>query len=263
MNQTPGLLVVGGHARSGTTMLTKLLNSHPKIFVSNEFKNCLRFDLPYQEHLAGLRSNWIKYPIIEAYPGVNRVGLRIQSYRFSRQYQRHLSAYGDQVIGDHEIRTTLGKIYPSATLVGDKMPHYVFSLRRRRGLSGVTQLVIYRDVRDVVRSAIQMSKTSWQKSHFVENVNTPRKVAKKWVDAITKMRRNVDATIVVQYEKLVTDTPVVVSDLANQLSVDASGFDLTDIRSSSIGLYRGGLSEEDLRQVIEVAGPTMEQLGYV
>jgi hypothetical protein len=34
-------------------------------------------------------------------------------------------------------------------------------------------------------------------------------------------------------------------------------------RTDSISKYKQGLTEEELADVIEIAGPTMEQLGYM
>ncbi len=45
--------------------------------------------------------------------------------------------------------------------------------------------------------------------------------------------------------------------------MDPSAFDQTRVRATNVGKYETGLSGEEIDRVVEVAGPTMERLGYL
>jgi hypothetical protein len=50
--------------------------------------------------------------------------------------------------------------------------------------------------------------------------------------------------------------------MAEWLDVDPSGFDSERVFGSSVGSYRRGLTTKELDEVLAVAGPTLERLGY-
>lgn len=51
--------------------------------------------------------------------------------------------------------------------------------------------------------------------------------------------------------------------LGNWLGVDPSGFPKELILDDSIGKYKSGLTDEELTDVMKIAGPTMARLRYV
>ena len=74
--------------------------------------------------------------------------------------------------------------------------------------------------------------------------------------------RHRDTLCVMRYEDLIKDKDRELKVLGEWLGVDPAGFDAEMIRDTSIGKYENGLSDEDLRMVMDIAGPTMAKMGY-
>jgi hypothetical protein len=151
----------------------------------------------------------------------------------------------------------LGRLFPGAQLVGDKKPTYLNTLINFEQ-ADTFYVLIYRDGRDVVQSALNRS---WPKGS--ERFSTAVKAAKNWVSAIEIMEENRERFHIIRYEDLATHPKVELSRLAEYLKVDPDGFKSRMIKSSSIGKYREKLTEEQINEVVEVAGPTLERLGYL
>jgi hypothetical protein len=62
---------------------------------------------------------------------------------------------------------------------------------------------------------------------------------------------------------LINQPDVELKTLGSWLGVDPTGFPKEIIRDTSIGKYNIGLSDKELATVMEVAGPTMSQFGYI
>ena len=66
----------------------------------------------------------------------------------------------------------------------------------------------------------------------------------------------------VRYEDLVADAPAVLTRVAEVLGVDPGGFAVDSPHRNSVGRYRSRLAREELRDVEQIAGPTLARLGY-
>jgi len=193
---------------------------------------------------------------------LSRTQRRLQSGLFLFRYLIGLRCYRNTLIGAREVEAVLRRLFPHATIVGDKFPLYVFDLDKLVTVPDLFRVIIYRDCRDVTRSALEMSRTKWRGRRFAERLGTAEKVAREWVRAIELMERHADQVHVIRYEELVAAPQPVLEALGKYLGVDPQGFRHQRIHVTSVGKYRQGLSEHDLRDVIAIAGPTMERLGY-
>lgn len=263
-NEThPKLLIVGGQPRSGTTMLWTLCNSHPEIQLSFEFRNFSRLGKSYRFYIERLRKSWWKWDYLgqKKYRwdlfGMLRNGL------FLVRYLGHLVAYRSQKIDFPVVRDILHKIFPDVIIVGDKFPPYIHKVETFAEMDGLYPAIIYRDVRDVVQSTLIQSSTKWKRKKFSQNLNSPSKIAARWVKAIDKMEKYADNLHVIRYEELVTTPEAVLIQLADYLDVDPAGFNHTLIRTTSIGKYRSVLSDDQIAEIMQIAGPTMKRLGYL
>ena len=143
------------------------------------------------------------------------------------------------------------------------MPGYVFLLDDLAAYESLRGVVIYRDGRDVVSSTLQKARTQWKDLPWVTNLDTARKVATNWVTAVDAMDRNAARIHSIRYEGLVRDTAATLDVLADWLDVDPGGFPPTPGVADSIGKHRGGLTEAELDDVMEIAGPALARLGCV
>ncbi len=64
------------------------------------------------------------------------------------------------------------------------------------------------------------------------------------------------------YEELVANPAAVMTGIGEWLGVDPGGFPTGQIRVSSVGKYRNGLTDKELETVTAVAGGTLSKLGY-
>ena len=259
----PKPLIVCGHQRSGTTLLAALCSSHPDIALTFEFSNFMKLDMSYREYVSVLRKDWMKRRIISIRGHRGQFRKRIDSAIFLTRYLMELQRYRRQEISLSIVTDVLHRIFPSAPVVGDKKPTYVFHLDQLANIGELYRLVIYRDCRDVARSAIEKSQTSWRQKKIGQHLNTAEKVAESWVSAIETMERHAKKIHAIRYEELVTDPQLVFTALGNWLGVDPQGFRHNMIRDSSVGKHKKGLSDQEEREIIRIAGPTMERLGYL
>jgi sulfotransferase family protein len=252
------VLLIGGQARSGTTLLGRLCNSHPEITLTNEFGYFYALGGNYIDHSRLLlKELWCKI----------REGNLWDSdmYAFVLNYLIKMRRYRKSLIDIAAIETTLRSIFPKASIVGDKAAGYVFELDRFVATSGVACSIIFRDCRDVTSSTLESVRTKWRKTHWTQTIDTAEKVAKSWVRSMEVMEHHKDRIHIIRYENLVGEPKRELEALAKWLKVDFSGFPETAIRSirdTSIGKYKTGLKLEELKTVIEIAGPTMARLGY-
>ena len=154
-------------------------------------------------------------------------------------------------------------VFPDVRLIGDKHPDYVYVLDELTQANGLYCIVIYRDVRDVASSALEKARTAWRGYDWAqEHFGTAEGVAERWVHSISLMRRHADKVHLIRYEDLVADPRAVLTKLGEYLDVDSDRFDYHIIRADSVARYRDYLSKEELEDVMRIAGPTMERLGY-
>lgn len=256
------VLVIGGHIRSGTTLLRNLCNSHPEIEITNEFNYFSGLGKSYTEHRRILlkrlwgetKSRGIKLPSL------------FGDYAFVTRYLFKIRGFRQNTIDAIAIESTLRSIFPKAHIIGDKTPRYVFLLDKLVAERGLSNLVIFRDCRDVASSVLVRIRSKWRKKHWKYNVDTAEKIAGRWVRGIEIMERNKDKIHIIRYEDLVLEPKRELIKLAKWLGVDPAGFSdsmVSNIRKRCIGKYKTALTKEELRTVMAIAGPMMEKLGYI
>jgi len=255
-------LLIGGHPRSGTSLLQELCNAHPDLFISFEFGNFLSLNRPlpvYRKRL--LKRIWrIKdVSIIADDHGLRR---RLSSLRcalrFLWQIQR---AAGDRVRLE-VIERAVRKSFRPRPIVGDKYPGYVFQLDRLTKFRGIHMLIIYRDCRDVASSTLRKVRTDWAGRRWTQHYDTAEKVGERWVEAIRQMEAHMDRVFAIRYENLVREPQGELARMGQWLGVDPAGFPLERVRDTSIGKFRQGLTPQELEELLAVAGPAMARRGY-
>lgn len=280
-------LIVCGHQRSGTSLLQRLCDHHPDIFMTNEFGNF--FDLHeslgmYRRKIlkrwwqAGNRSffspdmRWGVVEFSEVEPDVKRTNLFLrtihkplqinmcQNLWFVARYLFQISKNHQECINPQIIEAALLNIFPTCRVVGDKHPDYVFILDKLVQTSDLSCVVIYRDPRDMVNSVIK-AYTLWGK-WWGSELTVAEEIAKRWVQTIELIEHYVDKIHIIRYEELVSNPQPVLTELALWLDVDPKGFKYQMVRNTSVGKHRQTLADQDLANVLRVAGPTMERLGY-
>jgi hypothetical protein len=256
-------LVIGGHARSGTTLLTRMCNLHPQIQVTMELHNFASLNVGYWEHLRGLRLNWYRFGYIGRTGREAPFHSKLRSAAFLAQYLLLLFPSSGGLIGVGEIERVLHAIFPQARVVGDKFPRYVFRLDDLAREAGLQRVIIYRDGRDVVSSTLQKVRTAWKDIPQWRGIRTASQAAQQWVRAIQEMEKHRSQAYCVRYESLVGYPAAELKALGEWLGVDPGGFSPGRVHAGSVGKYRQGLSPEELEMVLEVAGPTLERLGYL
>lgn len=257
-------LLICGHQRSGTTLLSHVLGYHPEVQLTVEFGNFLGVGLSRGEYVRFLLDRWwvLKRRNNLLIPFKLRRLNFLRNHVFIPRYLLAYSRYGVQPVTAASIESSLRHIFPHAKVVGDKFPDYLFHLRQLTAAGEVEPLVIYRDCRDVASSTLRQARTKWRDAEWVKWLDTPEKVAQRWVWAIQIMEQNADRIHIVRYEDLVTNPNPVLRAIGTWLGVEPSGFSPRRIATDKIGKYRSGLNPEELKTVIDVAGPTMERLGY-
>jgi hypothetical protein len=144
---------------------------------------------------------------------------------------------------------------------GDKYPDYWFSIDSLAKHPHLIAIVIIRDPRDVVSSTLIKARGAWRNSWPAE-MRDAEAVARRWVQMVDAVRRNLTRILVVHYEAFTADPGRVLPDVATALALDPSGFDASSVHRKSVGKYREKLSAAELREVLAVAGEHMRELGY-
>ncbi len=260
-------LVICGFQRSGTTLMRNLSTMHPDIEVTNELVNFL-----WMEHSRGLymrkfirhcykRANK-RYPIRKI---VSQIPLKVQieNYIFVIKYLFNLHRVVKKNINFSDVEQVLKAMFPHTRIHGDKFPYYIFKLDELVKLNNVSCAVIYRDCRDVVSSFLLMVRSKWRKEKWIKDQSTASQIALKWVSAIDSMERNQDKIHIIRYEDLVTNPEQELGTYAKWLGVDPDGFNGQIVRSSSIGKHKTGLTDKELADVLDIAGPTLKRLNYL
>ena len=245
-------------------MLQSLCAGHPQMAMAREFGNFAELGKDYLvyaryvlKRLARINAKWTVAP----WPV--RMPFRVPvNSMFVVRYLYHLSRLGAAAIGPNEAEAALTAMFPSRSPVGDKWPDYIWILDGLANAPNLRCVVIYRDCRDVTSSTLRLARTVWRRRHFVGSLNTAPKVAKRWVECIEIMERNADKVFVLRYEELVRRPEVHLRNMGEWLGVDPDGFPAHVVRDTSVGKFRTGLTEQELAEIDDIAGPTMARLGY-
>lgn len=257
-------MVICGHPRSGTTLLNRICDEHPDIKMTFEFGNFQFIGISYSKYMKKIFKRWRikrRSTVLWHYQDLSKN--RLYSDLFIIRYLFKIYKNNTGIVDLSAIEQALYSIFPEVSIVGDKFPGYFRNLDQFSKLDGLYRLVIYRDCRDVVRSVLDECRTSWRNKKFAERLNSPRKAAINWVNAIEAMERNNDKIFKIRYEDFVQNSDNVFSGLGEWLDIDPSGFKSNIIRDTSIGKYKKELSGKDLETIIEIAGPAMKRCGYL
>jgi hypothetical protein len=255
--------IIGGHPRSGTTMLFRLCRDHPQIGITGEFKCFRKLETRFPTYVTGLEKKWREKSFIGRLDRYPPWPYRVRSGWFLARFWllMRLRIWRRPVrVADVEavLRTLTGK-----AVVGDKYPRYVFWLKRLSSFPDLKRIMIARDGRDVVSSFLRKVRTRWRNLPVARSENTARRIAERWVEAEENIERYRNSLFVVRYEEFVRDPIPALRGMAEYLGVDPAGFRRTDIRSDSVGNFRSGLTPDEMRDVMEIAGATLDRLGYL
>ncbi len=255
--------IIGGHPRSGTTMLFRLCRDHPQIGITGEFKCFRKLGTQFPVYITGLEKKWREKSFIyrmdrgAPWPFRARSGAFLAGYwilmRF-RVLRRPVQVADVEAV----LRTLLRK-----PVVGDKYPRYVFQLDRLGAFPDLKRIMIHRDGRDVVSSFLKKIRSTWKELPVAKTENTARRIAQRWVESEENIDRNRGSLFVIRYEELVRNPAPILDGMAEYLGVNPAGFRMTDIHGHSIGKFRDGLTADELRDVLDVAGATLSRLEYL
>ena len=260
MNE-PIAVIIGGHPRSGTTLLNHLCNSHPDITTTFEFKSFAGIQSRSKRYLRLLSDPEKIKPILQQ-PNIHLQKNRQASEDFYIKFTQSIPTLRNPVIQFADVYSAYRYALPDVRVFGDKYPGYVFMLDKFANIPELRKVIIYRDPRDVAISTLEKAHNEWKGKSFGRKLNTADKVAVNWVKAIEAMEKHAGSIHIIRYEELIRDPQSILSTLGVYLGVDPDGFDYSKIRRSSVSRYRTGLSPEEIYQIEEIAGQTMESLGY-
>jgi hypothetical protein len=255
-------LVIGGHYRSGTTLIATLCDRHPDMRMTFEFRCFVGINTSYRRHMQHLRKNWYVRGML--YKASRRAWwLRVPSGLFLANYSLRLLRYAGQPIGVAQIDHVLHELFPRARIVGDKVPRYVFNLGVLSREPGLKRLMIYRDGRDVVSSMLVKLRGSWSSLPMARKLDSVDKIAAQWVQSVQTMEEHRASVYAMRYEDLVQQPRQTLDAMSVWLGMDPAGFQEDIVRETSIGKYRTGLTAGELKAVETVAGPTLARLNYI
>ena len=260
-------MIITGHQRSGTTLLWTLCNQHPEILLTLEFGNFKGINASTPAYLSQLglwawRRGSRLQPILYK-PNLKPWECRLRNHAFFSRYAWRILRAAKPRVDAALVTSVLQEMLGHSGIVGDKYPHYIHHMDNLVGNRGLSVLVIYRDCRDVVNSVLEKVRTDWSSFAFAKQINSAPKIALKWKQAIEAMERCADQCHVIRYEDLVEHPEETLAELGGWLGVDPRGFPAGWVRKSSVGKYRSGLTAGELKETLDIAGPTMQRLGYV
>jgi hypothetical protein len=254
--------IIGGHPRSGTTMLFRLCRDHPQIGITGEFRCFRRLDTRIPVYLRGLHWKWYNRPFLGRMGRRAPLEDRLRSGVFMLQYLLLLALRsGIRPVSAADVEWILRRLF-RRPVVGDKYPRYVFQLDRLCKIPDLRRIMIYRDGRDVVSSFLYKIRTTWKNLPVARTENTARIIAGRWEESMAAIERNREKLLVIRYEEMVSNPAPFLAAMSEYLGVDPEGFRPGKIHDQSIGKYRTGLTASELEDVIETAGGTLSRLGY-
>lgn len=202
----PKVVAIGGAARSGTTMLVRVLNSHPEVTITSEFGSFEMLGTTFYRHILNARKRWWSNPLLS----VSRKSLwsnnKTYNLIFLIRYIVKLLPYWQAPITGRVLRKALSDIFPDQRIIGDKLPNFVVQLEELTKIENVYPVIIYRDPRDVARSWIDKVETgSWSSwPHGKRPEDVIQVFAPYWVNGIEAIQAHADELFVVCYEGSVT-----------------------------------------------------------
>ena len=257
--QSPSSFIIGGHPRSGTTLLAELCNSHPDIGVTFEYRSFRNIGKRYSEYRRHLRRDFVQRPILREPGKYRRI---VKSFLLHYRFTRSVRKYADHQVNLQAVVRAYGDVF-QRSVVGDKWPAYIFNLQALTSLADLKRIIIYRDCRDVALSAVKMATTAWPDDRLGGQLDTVQKATMRWVEAMRQLEEYEDNVHTIRYETLVQQPQQTLTRLGEYLQVDPGEFQSQMIHSRSVGKHKGELSEEQLKQIETIAGSLLEKYGYL
>lgn len=243
-------------------MLGWLLSQHPQVTITHEHRSFLQLGAPRAAYLSELRADdHIARPLVPLRRGNRLLGPFI-SWWYAQRFNSLVRRAASPEVTIEELAAHYARLFPNRLLVGDKFPRYVFKLERLLSHRSLIGLVIYRDPRDVVVSTLRQTAGAWRDKPFRQRLDTPAKIAAKWVEAVKMLEANQQRLLSVRYEELVTRPEAVLRQLASELGLEPLWGRINGVRTASIGRYRDELTLEQIEEVESIAGQMMQRLGY-
>ena len=264
------VLLIGGHVRSGTTLLWRVCNSHPDIRLTYEFNNFSAIGVNSTEHtrrvfrrmqLKGLFS----YNFLDTRKKLNLLNnmkKTINNNIFILKYLYYINR-AKKVVRLDDVGLGLRRIFSDKIIVGDKYPHYVFLLDRFIQQENLLILIIYRDCRDVVSSTLKNVRTIWKNQKWIHEYDTAEKISKKWIESVKIMESHKEKIHLVKYENLITDTENEIESIGTYLGLQFPETYKVQIRNDRSGNYMNYLTDDEIKSIMNVAGPDLSRLGYL
>jgi LPS sulfotransferase NodH len=199
---------VAGMPRSGTTLLSTMLDAHPEISIAPETHFFTRSPAPLADASATVRDQTLEF--LRAEPGVQDMNLSAEEWREIRRLAGPEARPVDLFAA--LVRTYAART--GAPVWGEKTPDHLAHLPdMAEAFPGAVFIVITRDPRDVYLS--QQSMT-WNRDTIVETAWTWRQYAMATVDYRSQYAgRFLD----IQYEDLLRDPASNLSDICERLEV--------------------------------------------
>lgn len=258
-------LIIGGFPRSGTTLVRSLCHEHPEVMLTMEFDNLTVVGQSPKRFVYNTLLQWwnnrTRSFLVQG-QDETRLASVVKSHIFVTRYLTSLGLHARRRVAVADIESALRSVFPAATVVGDKMPSYVFRLAELVQIDGLVRVIIYRDCRDLTSSVLRMARTEWQGKPFTRRLDTADKIANRWVQAIDLMEEHAAKLHTIRYEDLVQGPGYQLDALARLLGIDPAAFPIAMVRKDGTGKYHDGLSRDELETVMQIAGPSMARLGY-
>jgi hypothetical protein len=274
MAQSSPILILGIN-RSGTTLLSMMLDAHSRIAIPHES----HFFVSYYQGRASLNFS------DEA--GRREVVARILAEPFVRSWDRPVTAAEVDLSRCHDLASTIDEVYRvyarhfGKDIWGDKTPAYVTDIHVLNALFPDARFVhLIRDGRDVALSII---KQPWGPSDFLSAVRTWAETV-RWARKMLRMLPD-DRHIELRFEDLVSDPQTQLERLTHFFGVDFEPGMLTEYtrnapekvgdflnkhhvhlgkgpQRSQAFKWQSALGPSDQAVAYELAGSVLEELGY-
>lgn len=252
-------MIITGHPRSGTTLLTSIIASHPETRVSFEFRNFF-VPKPYPDYIKRLRSDWYKRRLTEGDVRDTMLNWKktLKSMYFYYAFRFYMREFRNQTVTLDNLRHVLYRVYSNAKIIGDKFPPYARNLDQLITHENCRLVFIYRDVRDVIPSAIRhfSDEEPSQTTHQIE------KFATSWVEVMQKAHQYREKLHLIRYENLLANPKDELQHLGAYLNIDAEKFDSSFIRQDNKGKFKSELTNTQIQVIQKIAGQTMDLWGY-
>jgi hypothetical protein len=253
-SDTVSPIFIGGHHRSGTTLLRVTLNRHPHIACGPEGQLLERTS--FLEFHRWFEETWLP---------------RLERYGFTAaEIDRAMAAFIDAFFTRHQI-------HKAKRRWAEKTPKNILRIDYLLRLFPRAQFIhVIRDPRDIHCSVVEKAEAGTPQWRSI----TPEDTARDWTRRIRcglRWRHDVKRYREVRYEDLVQDPACAMRDLLSFLGEPwddqvIAGNELPPddripavarpVFSTSVGRWHRDLAADDLQQIEDIAGPLMGELGY-